>query len=88
MSKSLYYVSLAQPSSKSEVTLTATLDSLQKSSQAQANKMQILGSRSHTHTTITLLSKLHANFCLPPAAYGRVQWDQNSFEIVSELPYT
>ena len=34
-------------------------NSLQKSSQAQANKMQILGSRSHTHTTITLLSKLH-----------------------------
>ena len=40
----------------------AMLDSLQKSSQAHANKMQILGSRSHTHTTITLLSKLHANF--------------------------
>ena len=37
-------------------------NSLQKSSQAQANKMQIRGSRSHTHTTITLLSKLHANF--------------------------
>ena len=60
----------------------AILDSLQKSSQAHANKMQILGSRSHTHTTITLLSKLHANFCLPPAAYGQVQWGQNHFEIL------
>ena len=81
MSKILYYVTSAHPSSKSVVTLTATLDSLQKSSQAQANKMQILGSRSHTHTTITLLSKLHANFCfslLPrTAGYngGKIFWN-------------
>ena len=56
----------------------AILDSLQKSSQAHANKMQILGSRSHTHTTITLLSKLHGlrltrKSLLPSAVQGAKQ---------------